>query len=398
MRFRLLLLLLVALLTLWALVPLVSSGQSGELSSIQSEIERKRRAIDAQKGRERAISRDIAGLSSRIDDVQGDITQLQRRLALVQADLDSKLLALARTQRELRSERARLVRLRRRLAEARVILAARLVELYKADKPDVLSVVLNADGFAQMLQRAEFAQRVADQDRRIIKAVRKAKAAAVASEARLQRLERDRRGAAATIRGRRDELATVRGRLVQRRDDFARARDSRSAVLQRVRFDRRESEQDLAALERQSARVTAKLRAASAAPQSLPAGPVRPGSGRLIWPVSGPITSPFGPRWGRLHAGIDIGAPEGTPIRAADSGTVALAGWEGAYGNYTCIQHGSGMATCYAHQSRIGVSSGQRVSRGDVIGAVGNTGRSFGAHLHFETRVGGTPQNPLNYL
>jgi murein DD-endopeptidase MepM/ murein hydrolase activator NlpD len=103
-------------------------------------------------------------------------------------------------------------------------------------------------------------------------------------------------------------------------------------------------------------------------------------------------------RWGRLHAGIDIAVPAGTPIRAAASGRVALAGWNGGYGNYTCIQHSGAIATCYAHQSSIGVSVGQSVTQGQVIGAVGCTGHCFGDHLHFEVRVNGTPVDPLGYL
>jgi murein DD-endopeptidase MepM/ murein hydrolase activator NlpD len=103
-------------------------------------------------------------------------------------------------------------------------------------------------------------------------------------------------------------------------------------------------------------------------------------------------------RWGRLHAGIDIAAPTGTPIRAADGGTVQLAGWQGGYGNYTCIGHGGGVSTCYAHQSSIGVRGGQNVSQGQVIGAVGSTGNSTGPHLHFEVRINGSPVDPMGYL
>jgi murein DD-endopeptidase MepM/ murein hydrolase activator NlpD len=103
-------------------------------------------------------------------------------------------------------------------------------------------------------------------------------------------------------------------------------------------------------------------------------------------------------RWGRLHAGVDIAVPSGTPIRAAGSGTVAIAGWVGGYGNYTCIQHGGGIATCYGHQSRLGVSVGQHVSQGQVIGLSGCTGHCFGPHVHFEVRVGGAPVNPMGYL
>ena len=128
------------------------------------------------------------------------------------------------------------------------------------------------------------------------------------------------------------------------------------------------------------------------------AGPIRQGSGDMIYPVNGQFTSPFGQRWGRLHAGIDIAAPTGRPIRAAAGGRVILAAPTGGYGNYTCIAHRGGISTCYAHQSRLGTSVGDNVRAGDVIGYVGNTGNSFGAHLHFEVRVNGRPVDPMDYL
>jgi murein DD-endopeptidase MepM/ murein hydrolase activator NlpD len=149
----------------------------------------------------------------------------------------------------------------------------------------------------------------------------------------------------------------------------------------------------LRALEAERRRVSQALSAAGTIDGSLLVG-----SGRLIWPITGPLTSPFGPRWGRLHAGIDISAPAGTPIRAADSGRVALAGWQGGYGLYTCVQHTSSLSTCYAHQSRLGTAQGATVRQGQVIGYVGNTGHSFGNHLHFETWVRGTPVDPMGFL
>ena len=108
--------------------------------------------------------------------------------------------------------------------------------------------------------------------------------------------------------------------------------------------------------------------------------------------------SPFGPRGGGFHYGIDILDPTGTPIRAAASGRVAIAGWVGGYGNYTCIQHTASLSTCYRHQSAIQVSVGQNVSQGDVIGLSGSTGNSTGPHVHFEVRINGSVVNPMNYL
>jgi murein DD-endopeptidase MepM/ murein hydrolase activator NlpD len=144
--------------------------------------------------------------------------------------------------------------------------------------------------------------------------------------------------------------------------------------------------------------VVAALQASAPGGGSAPAGPVRQGSGQLSWPLNASISSGFGYRWGRLHAGVDMPVPEGTPIHAADSGRVAIAGWMGGYGNYTCIQHTGSLSTCYGHQSRIAVSVGQSVSKGQVIGYSGNTGHSTGPHLHFEVRVGGNPVDPMGYL
>ena len=127
--------------------------------------------------------------------------------------------------------------------------------------------------------------------------------------------------------------------------------------------------------------------------------PPTAGGGRLAWPVVGPVVSPYGMRWGRLHAGIDIAVPAGTPIYAAATGRVTTKGWVGGYGNYTCLDHGRQISTCYAHQSRFGPTpSGGLLGRGQLIGWVGCTGHCFGPHLHFELRIAGRPIDPLPYL
>jgi murein DD-endopeptidase MepM/ murein hydrolase activator NlpD len=194
--------------------------------------------------------------------------------------------------------------------------------------------------------------------------------------------------------------------MVGSREDLEVVRNGRKTILTRVRTSRHAIEEDLESLEREQAAVQAKLRrsaqqfggANSRGPGGQP-GPIKRGSGQLIWPVNGPITGVFGEaRPGHMHAGVDISAPSGTPIRAADSGRVAFAGTQGGYGNMTCIQHTGSMSTCYAHQSSIGVSGGQSVSQGQVIGSVGSTGNSTGPHLHFEVRINGSAVNPMGYL
>lgn len=124
------------------------------------------------------------------------------------------------------------------------------------------------------------------------------------------------------------------------------------------------------------------------------------GTGKYMRPSSGPVTSEFGPRWGAHHDGIDIGSPSGSTIIATDTGRVISAGWNnGGFGNWTLIDHGSGLVSGYAHQSRVAVSGGQQVQRGQTIGYVGSTGNSTGPHLHFQ--MGGGPgrfQNPRNWI
>lgn len=120
----------------------------------------------------------------------------------------------------------------------------------------------------------------------------------------------------------------------------------------------------------------------------------------LIRPVSGTVTSRFGSRWGSSHKGIDIGAPKGTTIKASAAGTVTVSsyGYNGGYGNYVIISHGNGVQTVYGHCNTLNVKVGQKVSQGQAIATVGNTGRSTGNHLHLEIRVNGVAQNPQNYL
>jgi murein DD-endopeptidase MepM/ murein hydrolase activator NlpD len=389
-RLRLLILVAAMPLGLWLFVPVLSDG-----APLSSRIESKKRAIEQKKGRERVLTTTISGYTRRIDVLEGDINVLQARQVRIETDLANKRAELARVQDELRRERIHLARLRERLAEARAALSDRLVELYKADEPDVVTVILESDGFADLLERAEFMQRVSQQDARIIDRVREAKAEAVAAEKRLDALEEKLRKIAAEVARRAAEVDAIKDRLVDRQQEFQGARAVKARALATTRDHRRNLEGDLAALEKEQAAVLAQLQSAQGGGS---AGPIRQGSGSLIWPVNGPVVSGFGMRWGRLHAGVDIAVPAGTPIRAADSGRVVLLGWTGGYGNYTCIDHGSSLSTCYAHQSRYGTSMGASVSQGQVIGYVGCTGHCFGDHLHFETRVNGSPVDPMGYL
>jgi murein DD-endopeptidase MepM/ murein hydrolase activator NlpD len=383
---------IVLTLTLYLVLPLPA-----QTKSIQQKIAEERERVERKKRKEGVLTTDISRYANRIRSLQGEIRSVARRQAKLEVEVNEKRAELNGIRDRLERARSRLALLRARLIESQKVLAARLVAIYKDGDPDILSVVLDSTSFGDFLDRTEFLARIADQDEKVITRTRRVKAEVTELTKQLGELEVQAEAARNAILSKRNEVLVVKNRIVGRRDDLAQARDGRAAILARVRTSRKHAQEDLASLEREQARVTGIVRNAGDGGPN-PAGPIRRGAGRFIWPVNGPVSSPFGQRWGRLHAGIDISAGAGTPIRAAAAGRVILQGPTGGYGNYTCIGHGGGISTCYAHQSRYATSGGQSVTQGQVIGYVGCTGHCFGDHLHFEVRINGSPVDPLGYL
>jgi murein DD-endopeptidase MepM/ murein hydrolase activator NlpD len=376
-------------LALAAFVLLPMTGLSADLSS---RIQRQQNKVNAKKQHEGVLTSTISTFNNRIDGLQGSIRGLQDRENRIQVTLTQKRDELAQIQDKLQVARDRLVRLKQQLAAAETQLAARLVDDWKSDEPDMVTVILESHGFDDLLTRADFMQRIAKQDQQILGTVKVLKAQATTQANELASLQSKAQAAANTILAQRNAVAASKAKLVDTRVQLQGARNQRKVVLAKVRSSRQKAQEDLNSLMAEQGQIQNQL-------QNAP-GPIKQGSGRFIWPVNGPITSPFCERraWEACHPGIDIGVPSGTAIRAADGGRVSIAGVEGGYGNYTCIQHTASLATCYGHQSRILVSVGQSVSQGQVIGYSGCTGLCFGPHLHFEVRVNGSVVNPLNYL
>jgi len=363
----------------------------GLSAPLSDRIDQKQAEIDHAKAKEGVLTTTIENFSNRIDGLQGEIQATQDRLDRAQSSLDRQKNELLEVRDRLEAARDRLERLRTELATARRLLAARLVEIYKSDTPDALTVVLEADGFGDLLERAEFLERISDQDREITDRVRGLRDHAQDQAVELAKLEEREQLAAERILRERDQIASAQNQLVSSRDQLASVRADKRGALASVREEKDEAMEDLASLQAEQARVAGALQGAP--------GPIKQGSGQLIWPLNGPVTGVFGEvRPGHLHSGVDIAVPEGTPIRAADSGSVALMGFVGGYGNYTCVQHTASMSTCYGHQSSFATSNGASVSQGQVIGYSGNTGNSTGPHLHFEVRINGSPVDPMGYL
>ncbi len=291
------------------------------------------------------------------------------------------------------SAEARLAATEQRMTALRAQAAAVAIRAYIHPGGDTLLEILGSRDLAEASRRETLLGHVASTDQSILGELRATREDQQAEQSDLARL-RDQ------AESRRKAAASRLSELQAARNDQARLKAALDTRIQQFT-----SEVDALAREQANIENLIRARQQSASPAARPSGggggggsaPKAAGKGGLIWPVNGPVTSGFGPRWGRMHTGIDISAGSGTPIRAAKGGTVISAGSNGGYGLAVVIDHGGGLSTLYAHMSSMGVSGGS-VSQGEVIGRVGCTGSCTGPHLHFETRMGGSPQNPMGYL
>jgi murein DD-endopeptidase MepM/ murein hydrolase activator NlpD len=384
------------LAALAALAVLLANSPAAPAQDLESKLDSKQAKLSKVRERSGVLTTTISRYGNRIERLTGEVAGLRNREAVVKARLDAKQTELDRAEAELDVAKKRLAKMRAHLKRALVALRDRLVAIYETGTPDVLSVIVGANGYDDLIDRTEYLNRIRGNDEAIVGRVRELRDQVKRTVARL-RTTKDRIEAARdAIAAEEQALAAARAAVEERQSALVSARASRVAALKKIEKTEEDLDGDVAAIQ---AELAAQLGASASAP--LPAGPIRYGSGQFIWPVDGPVVSGFGMRWGRMHEGIDIAVPAGTPIRAAASGSVVLVQSEaesGGYGNFTCLDHGGGLQTCYAHQSSVAVSAGQSVGQGDVIGYVGCTGHCFGDHLHFEVRVGGAPTDPLGYL
>jgi murein DD-endopeptidase MepM/ murein hydrolase activator NlpD len=381
------------LLTLLAAAP-------ASAEDLRSQLEAKETKLGEVRERKEVLTTTIAQNKAQIDRLIGEVAVIRNREAAVRARLAAKQAELDGAVAQLEEAQERLGQVRLHLKRALVALRERLVAMYESGNPDLLSVILGSAGVEDLAARTEYLDRLHGMDEAVVDRVgdlRDEVAQLVASrrEAKYQ-IESARDTIAAEER----TLVSTRTALHGRQQALVAARADREAALATISEHEEELDGDVSAIQ---SKIVAQLAATGAAP--LPAGPIQEGSGGLIWPVSGPIASGFGGRnigaGYEYHPGIDIAVPEGTPIRAAAAGTVALQQSEaesGGYGNYTCIDHGGGLSTCYAHQSSFVVSLGDLVSQGEVIGYTGCTGYCLGPHLHFEVRIYGEVTDPMGYL
>jgi murein DD-endopeptidase MepM/ murein hydrolase activator NlpD len=357
--------------------------------------------IEAQKQQEGVLTSQLSAVSAELRQAQAAVDEAQSSLDGLEAELASEQARLQELTVELERRTKRLLRVQRELRRVVAILEARVRAIYMADEPDVLSFLVSASSFDEVVDSYEFLSRIGIQDQQIARQVEAAKERAAEERRATQRTRAQQRATVEAVSARTRDAQAARDRLAADRDTLGAAHRLKESALADARHTREEYLAEVEALAVESAALAETIRAAQSGTGSTSTGSTgtgAPSAAGFVWPVNGVVVSGFGMRWGRMHEGIDITAATGTPIRAAASGTVIHSGWLGGYGNLVVIDHGNGLATAYAHASALLVRVGQQVSQGQTIALVGSTGNSSGPHLHFEVRVNGVAVDPLLYL
>jgi murein DD-endopeptidase MepM/ murein hydrolase activator NlpD len=398
-RLRIALAALCALAGLAALAIPASAGPEDRLRTIED----KRQEAQAKLDR----------LNAKVDDVGSQVRALDAQRAEAQAKVDDSEAKLAELDRNIRREHRTLVRaqkrvaflseellvIRERLGRRMDVFTERAVAAYKAGPGAYLDGLLGAETFNDLLDRFAYYESALNSDSEIL--------------GDITALRDDLEGRLGAVEDKQAEIAHAKLSLEADRAEIERLRAERAAALEVVQgaLDQKEAllgeyqgdqqrlEEIIAQFQRESSQIESILAARAAL-----SGPLPVGGGQLLWPANGPVVSGFGmrkhPIFGdtRMHSGIDIAAGYGSPVIAADGGQVIYVGVMSGYGNVVIIDHGGGLATTYNHLSSFAVSSGQPVTRGALIAAVGCTGYCTGPHLHFEVRVNGTAVDPMPFL
>ncbi|HEV8020844.1 MAG TPA: peptidoglycan DD-metalloendopeptidase family protein [Candidatus Lustribacter sp.] len=368
-------------------------AQQAKLHVVHTQLNAKRSELDAAAAKVGTIAEQLAIANRNISSVQGQIAFLDAKMHTTQANLQFNHVQLDAAQKT--------------LALHNDALKHRLIQAYEYGDLGYLAVLMQAKTFGDFVERwndvafvvkaneSTIRQRRADAERVLAiqnglladeTTLRNAEAAADQQKVALAALAQQRQNLLAVAQSEKTDVQVQVGEL---EDTSAEAEAALEALV-------REKQQE------EDARRAAERRAAQLSGQALPPEPGAPG--QLLWPVSGPITSPFGmrmhPVYGRpiLHAGIDIAAATGTTIAAAADGRVIVAGYEGDCGKMVAIDHHGGLSTIYCHMSQIFVGVGQDVQRGQAIGAVGMTGDATGPHVHFQVMENGHPVDPMSFL
>jgi murein DD-endopeptidase MepM/ murein hydrolase activator NlpD len=350
---------------------IASLGIAAQPVSAESRLNETRRKLRETRARLAAVRQDDAQLLAVIRQLGGQLSTVRVSLARAEG-------LLAKVEAGIRGQERRLVRLDAERGRRSQVVAERARALYIMGAGMQAEALLASDSISEFVERSESLDQAMRFDRMLMDD--------------FARLADQTRKTKAILAKQRSRAAAVRTGIAERAAELADVISVKQVAESQLSNQVSAYQAEVAALEREQARILAIIRAR----QSRSTGAIsRRG---FIWPIRGPITSPYGPRWGGYHTGIDINCETGDRIVASKAGKVIASEWGGGYGRMIIIDHGNGVSTLYAHNSALYVGRGRTVSRGERIAACGATGNASGDHLHFEVRINGNHTNPRNFL
>ena len=365
-------------LTFLFCLSMVAPVLADELDDRQAELNSVRAQAEDKRVQTEAAEKKVQSAASRLDAADRQLAAAENELAVVEAKR-------ADTEGQISQNQVVLANTEKNLQNRTAVYNKRLRNIYEDGQINYLDVLFGAKDFQDFSTRMELLKRVIKFDVGLMDKIKSERQLILVKR---QELEDEK----ATLVSLQQEAAAKRAVVSQRRAE-------RASLLNQAKSERDQADAEYRDLLETSERIEEMIRWIEAGGQN-----VGHGSGTMMWPYRGEITSPFGwrthPIFGdaRYHSGLDIAADYGDTVVAADDGVVAFAGWLGGYGNAVIIEHGNGISTLYGHNSQLIVSEGQSVRKGQPISYIGSTGYSTGPHLHFEVRINGQETDPRAYL
>lgn len=360
--------------------------QAFPVLAANEELEQKKKELDSVQQRMQQAQQQKENASQRIIQAKGSIQEVTALLGQLQKDIAALQKKADVLQKDIDKNTAVLTEKRGEMEGRLKIYRTRLRHIYENGQINYLDVLLGAKDFGDFASRMYLLQKIVQSDLDLVAVIR--------SEADEIQKRQDQ------LDSQMDEIKKDRADLEKKKEDAEQMKEQRAQLLYKAEEDKRKAGEEYDRMLAISDNIKALLQSLETS-SDMPSGG---GNGSFLWPCSGPITSGYGwrvhPVFGtrRYHSGLDIGVDTGTPIHAAANGVIVYSGWMGGYGYAIMIDHGGGLVTIYAHNSRLAVSEGQHVAQGQLVAYAGSTGYSTGPHCHFEVRLHGEVVNPLNYL
>ena len=388
-RFRRLVLATVLAVVVLTLVPAFAGATP------PGDLARTRDKIAAAKEAKATLSDQIAKLDGKLTAIDDELVRLGDQIGVVTQKLTTTRAKLEILQEQLRLKRLELQAAEKELLREQDDFEARVVIAYKTDDLTYVDVVLASTSYEDLVSRMSVVRDLISGNNDLVGGLETTRDKVAHEKRVIAEKENGVHQAVDDLQAQSDQLAALRAAQAAQKAASVAMRRQKNTRLSAV-------EKDLVLLEQQENQLLAESNALSGVINGSSGNGV--GTGSMMWPVNGPVVSPFGYRihpilgYRKLHTGMDFAVGYGMPIHASDSGAVIYATWMGGYGNVIIVDHGRGISTLYAHQASLAVGTGSVVSRGQIVGYVGSTGFSTGPHLHFEVRVNGTPVDPMGYL